>query len=538
MTEPTVDNAALDNAGPDSPRPRGRGAKVLDWIEWLGNTLPDPTVLFVIALLVTWGASWWFSRISFDEIDPRSLVQVSGEEAPVPRNIAIRNQLTGASLAEFLSRMVLNFTEFPPLGVVLVAMMGVGVAEHVGMIGALIKWIMSFTSPRFLTPVLMFVAILSHVGGDAGYVLVIPLGGVLFATANRHPLAGIAAAFAGVAGAFSASFIPSSVDPLLQSFTQSAAQMIAPGLKVNPLCNWWFMIASSGLLVLVGWFITDFLVEPRLKYVKIDLAPNELPRLESLSIRERRALMASLAMLLALIVLLIFICWPAASPLRDPIQHRLTSHEAPLMRAIVPLIFLMFFVPAVVYGLLAGTIRSDKDVVTAMSKSMSSMGYYMVLAFFAAQFTYAFRESNIGPLLAIKGAKLLASWNLPIPVTIAGIIILSVLVDLLVGSASAKWAIMAPIFLPMLMQVGISPELTQAAYRVGDSTTNIITPLLPYFALVVMFCQRYVKSTGIGTLVSLMLPYNIIFMITWTGLLIAFWLFNIPLGIEATYTYP
>jgi aminobenzoyl-glutamate transport protein len=208
------------------------------------------------------------------------------------------------------------------------------------------------------------------------------------------------------------------------------------------------------------------------------------------------------------------------------------------MESIVPLIFLLFLVPAAVYGYAAGTVRNHRDVIAAMTKSMNTMGYYLVMAFFAAQFTYAFRESNIGTLLAIKGAQQLADWNLPGPATIIGIIILSVLVDMLVGSASAKWAIMAPIFVPMLMQVGISPELTQAAYRVGDSTTNVITPLMPYFPLVVLFCQRYVKKTGIGTLVSLMLPYSMTFLVLWTALLLLFWQLNIPLGIQSTYTHP
>ena len=207
------------------------------------------------------------------------------------------------------------------------------------------------------------------------------------------------------------------------------------------------------------------------------------------------------------------------------------------MEAIVPLIFLIFLIPSVVYGYAAGTVKSHRDIVQGMSKSMSTLGYYLVLAFFAAQFTYAFRESNVGTLLAVKGASLLQSWQLPGQVTIVGIILITVLVDLLVGSASAKWAIMAPIFVPMLMQVGLSPELTQAAYRIGDSTTNIITPLMPYFPLIVVFCQRYVKSTGIGTLVALMLPYSLTFLVTWTVLLIVYWMLNIPLGLQASYTY-
>ena len=392
----------------------------------------------------------------------------------------------------------------------------------------------------------LLVSILSHTAGDVGYVLVIPLAGVIFLAAGRHPLVGIVAAFAGVSGGFSANFLPSALDPLLQGFTQSAAQIIDPGRQVNPLCNWGFMSASSLLLILLGWYLTDRYIEPRLRGLPLDGDFGEPPgsgpvspkpaMLQGLTPSERRGLMAGLGAMLAALFLLGTAAWPTGSPLRAK-DGGLTTAGAPLMEAIVPLIFLIFLIPSVVYGYAAGTVKSHRDIVQGMSKSMSTLGYYLVLAFFAAQFTYAFRESNVGTLLAVKGASLLQWLQLPGPVTIVGIILITVLVDLLVGSASAKWAIMAPIFVPMLMQLGLSPELTQAAYRIGDSTTNIITPLMPYFPLIVVFCQRYVKSTGIGTLVALMLPYSLTFLVTWTALLIVYWMLNIPLGLQASYTY-
>ena len=401
----------------------------------------------------------------------------------------------------------------------------------------------------------LLVSILSHTAGDTGYVLVIPLGGVIFLAAGRHPLVGIVAAFAGVSGGFSANFLPSALDPLLQGFTQSAAQIVDPGRQVNPLCNWGFMSASSLLLILLGWYLTDSVIEPRLRGLPLDgdhhhtpngSGPGEPPgssrvspnaaMLQGLTPSERRGLTAGLGALLAALLMLWAAAWPTGSPLRAK-DGGLTTPGAPLMEAIVPLIFLIFLIPSVIYGYAAGTVKSHRDVVQGMSKSMSTLGYYLVLAFFAAQFTYAFRESNVGTLLAVKGASLLQWLQLPGQLTIVGIIVITVLVDLLVGSASAKWAIMAPIFVPMLMQVGLSPELTQAAYRIGDSTTNIITPLMPYFPLIVVFCQRYVKSTGIGTLVALMVPYSLTFLVTWTVLLIVYWMLNIPLGLQASYTY-
>jgi aminobenzoyl-glutamate transport protein len=517
---------------PNLPRSRRWTDRALDWIEWAGNKLPDPAVLFLLALVLTWAVSFLLAPIAFTETDPRTIGPGKVAEA-----IRIKNQLSGEALAAFLSRMVKTFTDFPPLGVVLVALLGVGVAEHTGFIGACLKGLLSFTPARLLTPMLILVAIVSHTAGDTGYVLVIPLGGVIFSAAGRHPLAGIAATFAGVSGGFSANFIPSGLDPLLQGFTQSAAQVIDPGRLVNPLCNWGFMSLSSLLIVLAGWYLTDRVIEPRLRHTAVDGDPGDVPHMEALTPAERRGLWAGLAAMAAGLALLFLAAWPAHSPLRSR-TGELAAHGAPLMEAIVPLIFLLFLVPGIVYGYVAGTVRSHRDVIQGMSKSMSTMGYYLVLAFFAAQFTYAFRESNVGALVAIKGAALLEQLQMPAEVTVVGIIFLSALVNLLIGSASAKWALLGPIFVPMLMQLGIAPELTQAAYRIGDSSTNIITPLMPYFPLIVVYGQRYVKGTGIGTLVSLMLPYSVTFLIGWTILLLVYWQLGLPLGLQASYTYP
>jgi len=510
---------------------------MLDLIEWAGNKLPDPAMLFVACLVITWILSAVLAPVEFTEIDPRTLGVDAAGNAKTPQPIRVQNQLSGASLAGFLSKMVKTFTDFPPLGVVLVALLGVGVAEHTGFIAALIKGMLSFTPRRLLTPMLVLVAIMSHSAGDTGYVLVIPLGGVIFAAAGRHPVAGIAAAFAGVSGGFSANFLPSGLDPLLQGFTQSAAQVIDPARHVNPLCNWFFMSASSVLISSVAWYITDYVIEPRLRSSPVDADPKDIPRMDAMTDAERRGLVAGLAAMAVGFGLLAAAAWPGDSPLRSK-SGELAAHGAPLMDAIVPLIFLLFLAPGVVHGYVAGTVHDHRDIVKGMSKSMSTMGYYLVMAFFAAQFTFAFRESNIGALCAVKGASFLKELALPGQVTIVGIILITTLVNLLIGSASAKWALLGPIFVPMLMQLGMSPELTQAAYRIGDSSTNIITPLMPYFPLVVVYCQRYVKGTGIGTLISLMVPYSLSFLASWTILLVIYWGLGLPLGLQATYTYP
>jgi aminobenzoyl-glutamate transport protein len=500
--------------------------RFLNGIETAGNKLPDPAILFVIALVLVWILSALLSPMAFTEIDPRN-----------GQPIRILNLLSGTAMAGWLAGMVNTFVTFPPLGVVLVALLGVGVAESVGFLNAGLKWLLNLTPKALLTPMLVLVACLSHTATDAGYVLVIPLGGVIFYTAGRHPLAGIAAAFAGVSGGFSANLIPSGIDPLLQGFTQSAAQLIDPARMVNPLSNWYFTGASTLLIMGLGWFLTDRVVEPRLQKLAIDGDTKDMPRLEPLTPEETKGLMfGGLAMLIG-IALLAWWAIPGTSPLRAP-DGQITSFAAPLMRSIVPLIFLLFLFPAIAYGIAANTVKSSKDIVTGMSKSMSTMGYYIVMAFFAAMFTDAFGRSNLGALLALKGANFLQALAMPGQVTIGGIILVTASVNLLIGSASAKWALLAPIFVPMLMQVGLSPELTQAAYRVGDSSTNIITPLMPYFPLVVVFCQRYVRQAGIGTVVSMMLPYSFTFIVVWTLFLLAFWGLGIPLGLQATYSYP
>jgi aminobenzoyl-glutamate transport protein len=294
---------------------------------------------------------------------------------------------------------------------------------------------------------------------------------------------------------------------------------------------------SSVLIIGLGWYLTDRVVEPRLRGVPVDGDISEIPRMETLGPRERRGVRWALVSMLAGLGVLIVASWPVDSALRAP-DGQITAATAPLMQAIVPLIFLMFLIPGIVYGYVAGTVKSHRDIVKGMTKAMESMSYYIVLAFFVALFIAAFGQSNIGALIALKGAGFLRALAMPAPVTIIGIIILTATVNLLIGSASAKWALLAPIFVPMLMQLGISPELTQAAYRVGDSTTNIITPLMPYFPLVVVYMQRYVRGTGIGTLTSIMLPFSITFIVTWTLFLIGYWMIGIPLGLQAPYTYP
>jgi aminobenzoyl-glutamate transport protein len=502
------------------------GSRLLDLVERVGNKLPDPALLFVYAMLIVWLVSALLDGHSF-ELPAKDGVVVK----------EVQSQLAGTAIVDFLGDMVKTFTSFHPLGVVLVALLGVGVAEHSGFINAGLKGLLSFTPRMLLTPMLILAAILSHTAADAGYVLVIPLGGIIFYAAGRHPLAGIAAAFAGVSGGFSANPVPSSLDPLLSGITQSGVDILDPSHVVNPLCNWYFTAGSTALIILLGWYLTDRVIEPRLRKVEVDGDKADMPTMGEMTPAERRGMWSGVAAMGVGFAIYVIALLPSDSPMRGA-DGSITAADSGAMRSIVPIIFLLFLIPGVVHGFVSGTFKSHRDVVKAMAKAMSTMGYYLVMAFFASLFIYSFNKSNLGALLAVEGAGALQAAQLPASVTIVGIILLTATVNLLIGSASAKWALLAPIFVPMLMQLGISPELTQGAYRVGDSTTNIITPLMPYFPLVVAFSQRYVKQTGIGTLAATMLPYSLVFITVWTLFLLGYWALGIPLGIDAPYSYP
>jgi len=510
----------------DAPARESLANRMLGAVERVGNKLPDPAVLFIALLGVVWILSWLLSYATFGVVDPRT-----GEP------IVVINQLTGGAMTSFLSGMVTTFVTFGPVGTVLVAMLGIGVAEHSGFITTGIRGLLNVTSDKLLTPMVILVGIVSHSAVDAGYVLVIPLGGVIFYAAGRHPLAGIAAAFAGVSGGFSANFVPAALDPLLQGLTQGGAQLLNPGMQINTLNNYFFTTASAPLIIGIGWWLTEKVVEPRVQHLAIDGDEEDLPEMHDLGDNERKGMRWALLTMLLGIVLLVLSLLPADSAWRDA-NGNLASFGAPIMRSIVALIFLLFLLPGIVYGYASGTFKGMKDIIEGMTKAMQGMTYYLVIMFFIAQFVYAFGASNLGTLLALEGAEALKVFEQYPSILIIGIVILTGFVNLFIGSASGKWGLLAPIFVPMLMTLGVSPDLTQAAYRVGDSSTNIITPLMPYFPLVVVYCQRYVKSTGIGTLAAMMLPYSVWYLAAWTVFLLIYYAIGLPLGIQSSYTYP
>uniref|UniRef100_A0A832MKF1 AbgT family transporter n=1 Tax=Eiseniibacteriota bacterium TaxID=2212470 RepID=A0A832MKF1_UNCEI len=498
------------------PKPRRDPlATFLALVERGGNALPHPASLFLLFALAIVVVSDLAARSGLSAVHPGTGATIE----PV-------SLLTVSGLHRVLTQMVTNFTGFAPLGTVLVSLLGIGIAEASGLIGAAMRLLVLSAPRRLLTVVVVFAGVMSNVGSEIGYVLLVPLAAMIFAAAGRHPIAGLAAGFAGVSGGYSANLLLGTVDPLLAGLTEEAARIVDPGARVSPACNYYFMFASTFVLTAVGSFVTERLVEPRLGPWKD--AGGGAEEMRPLSAEEKRGLAAAGLATAALAALLLWGTVPADGFLRDPKTGDLL--HSPFMSGIVALIFFGGALGGLAYGFAAGTLKNDADVVRGMSKSMETLGGYLVLVFFAAQFVAYFNWTNLGLIVAVQGAEALKSSGLGgVPLMLA-FIGLSAFLNLFIGSASAKWALMAPVFVPMFMLLGHPPELTQAAYRIGDSSTNIISPMMSYFALIIAFVQRYDRSAGIGTLVATMLPYSLAFLAAWTALFVAWMLLGLPLG--------
>lgn len=496
--------------------------KFLDFIEVGGNKLPHPVTLFFMFCVLIVIISGIFSKmgasVTYTALDRKTL-EISEQ------TLTVKSLLSAEGLRYMFDSMVKNFTGFAPLGTVLVALLGIGVCEGSGLMSAALRKVVMSTPKKAITAVVVLAGVMSNIASDAGYVVLVPLGALIFLSFGRHPLAGLAAAFAGVSGGFSANLLLSTTDPLLSGLTTEAAKLMRPDYFVNPASNYYFMFVSTFVITILGTIITEKLVEPRLGKYEGDVVNTHEGDLTDLEKKGLRAAGLSLVVYLAVMA---FLTIPANAILRvDGTLKAFTSH------GLVPALMIFFLIPGLVYGKVAQTIKSDKDAVAMMGKAMSTMGGYLVLVFISAQFVAYFNYTNLGTFIAVKGAAGLEAIGFTGLPLILGFILVSAFINLFMGSASAKWAIMAPVFVPMLMQLGYSPEFTQVAYRIGDSTTNIISPLMSYFAMIVAFAQQYDKKAGMGTIISLMLPYSIAFLIGWSLLLVVWFIGNLPIGPEA-----
>lgn len=487
---------------------------VLGFIERVGNALPHPGTLFAIMAALVILASAIFAR--FD------LVVTHPGTGELIRPV---NLLSIEGLHRILTSMVTNFTSFAPLGTVLVAMLGVGIAEASGVIGTSLRLLVLSAPKRLLTFVIVLAGVLSNTASEIGYVLLVPLAATIFLAAGRHPLAGLAAAFAGVSGGYSANLMLGTVDPLLAGLSEEAARIIDPSYQVNATANYYFMFVSTFFIAAAGTWVTERIVAPRLgDYTGSEKAEE----LSALTPEERRGLWFTLAALVVMAGVLLLATVPANGFLRDPATGSLLS--SPFMSGIVALIFIVFAVAGIAYGIGAGTFRSDTDVMKGMGKAMETLGLYLVLVFFAAQFVAYFNWTNLGLIVAVKGAEFLEAAGLGPILLMVAFILISAFINLFMGSASAKWAITAPVFVPMFMLLGYTPEFTQTAYRIGDSVTNIVSPMMTYFALIVAFVERYEPKAGIGTVIATMLPYTVVFLVVWSLLLVVWMLLGLPVG--------
>lgn len=496
--------------------------RILGWIERGGNALPHPAILFAIMAGLVILVSGLGARMSLSVVHPGT-----------GKTVEAVSLLTIAGLHRILTNLVTNFTGFAPLGTVLVAIMGIAVAEGSGLIGSGLKLMVLSAPKKLLTFFIVFAGVMSNAASEVGYVLLVPLSAVIFLAVGRHPIAGLAAAFAGVSGGYSANLLLGTVDPLLAGLSEEAAKIVNPTYQVNPACNYYFMFVSTFVISAVGTWITEKVVVPRLgEYT----GGEKTEEMTVITAEERRGLWFSLIALLALTALIVWGTAPSHGFLRDPETGGLL--KSPFMSGIVALIFIIGAVTGIAYGIGAKTIKSGEDVVKWMGKAMATLGLYLVLVFFAAQFAAFFNWTNLGLILAVKGSEILRASGLgPIPLLLSFVLI-SAFINLFMGSASAKWAIMAPVFVPMFMLLGYTPEFTQAAYRIGDSSTNIISPMMSYFALIVAFMQKYDEKAGIGTMIATMIPYSVAFLIFWSLLLVVWIIFGWPVGPGAELFLP
>lgn len=499
--------------------------RILGRIEAIGNLLPHPATLFVILAVIVLVLSALTSWLGVSVTHPGT-----GKE------VKAVSLLTVEGLHRILTSLVTNFTGFAPLGTVLVALLGISVAEASGFISAILRLVVIKAPQKLLTLVVVFAGVVSHVASDVGYVVVIPLGAVIFYSVGRHPLVGLAAAFAGVSGGFSANLLLGPTDTLLAGITQEAARILDPSVIVTPAANYYFMATSAFLVAIAGTLVTEKLIAPRFgKYeapAGADLPATDMTELKP---NEKRGLIYAGIALALFAGTIIAGLVPEGGFLRDPKTGSVLS--SPFLSGIVAVIFFGGVITGLAYAFGAKTMKNDTDVMTAMENGMKTLGAYLVLAFFAAQFVAFFNWTNLGVVTAVEGAELLKALNITGVPLIISMVIVTVILDLFVGSASAKWAVMAPVFVPMLMILGYSPEITQAAYRIGDSVANIITPLMSYFPLIVVFARRYDPSAGIGTIMALMMPYSVVFFFAWTALLVVWYLFGLPLGPGAEIYY-
>lgn len=497
-----------------------RKINILGGIEKVGNALPHPAALFAIFGIVT----LLISLLGY-------YMQWSGVNPGTGETITIVNLISKDGLHRILLEMVDSYTGFAPLGIVMVAMLGIGIAESSGLLKSSINLLLIKAPKNLVTFSIVFTGILSNIASDLGYILIIPLAGVIFHSLGRHPIAGMAAAFAGVSGGFSANLLIGTIDPLLAGLSTEAARIVDPDYYVMPTSNYYFMVVSTFVVAVAGTWVTKTIIEPRLGKYSGNVEREEITELSK---DEKRGLKWTALVFLFFLLVISLGLIPENGILRADDN---TILHSPVIKGFIAVLFIISGTCGIVYGFVSGTFKKHQDVISGMNSSFKGLISFLVLVFFASQFVAWFKWSNLGIFIAVKGAAFLHSAELGLIPMVVMFIIISGMINMFMGSASAKWAIMGPVFIPMFMFLGYSPELSQAVYRIGDSVTNLISPMMSFFALIIVYFEKYDSKSGIGSLMATMLPYSITFFIAWTLLMIGWILIGLPLGPDAGLYY-
>ncbi|MFN0067492.1 MAG: AbgT family transporter [Limisphaerales bacterium] len=508
---------------PAAEAPHNFMQRILDTVEKVGNRVPHPVIIFLILIglvvVLSHILHLFGAGVNYDAYN----VETGAIE---PNTLRARSLLTFEGIRFMFTSVVPNFMGFNAVGVIIVAMLGVGVAEEAGLVKALIRMLVIVSPRALLTYILVFVGIVSSIAADAGYLVLIPLAGVAFASVGRHPIAGLGAGFASVASAFMVNVVPKPLDGILMEITNDAIAIAEPGRSIELMANFWFSLASVAVLTVLIALITERIIEPRLG----KFGGGGAEKAEGLTVEERRGLQFALFGLLGVAAFFALLTLPPGAPLRNPETGAILG-DSPLMSGLIVAITIVFLVSGAAYGFGAGTMKNSTDIINAMTKAVAGLAGLLFLLFVISQFIALFNYSHMTTIAAVKLADILTGANLDALWLLLGFIVVVFALDLIITGAIPKWAIFAPLFVPLLMRLNVDPEAVLAAYRVGDSPMNSITPLNAYFALVVTFCQKYQKDAGVGTVVALMLPYVVIVSVVWVVLFAAWHIFGLPWGL-------
>ncbi|MDO8212030.1 AbgT family transporter [Conexibacter sp. CPCC 206217] len=525
--------------------------RALAWIERNGNKVPNPAILFlglcIGVIVLSQILDWIGVSITSEVVDvgsravearPDGVSALPYDNAPehyavVRETFSIRGLLTGDGIRFMFTSFVPNFLGFTAIGVILVAMVGVGVAELSGLVGGLIRKLVAISTAASLTFIIVFVGIISSIAADAGYLVLIPLAATAFLSVGRNPLAGIAAGFGAVSAAFGVNILIVPADAVITDITNEAAALVDPTTRIDLVSNLFFGIGCTIFLTIVIALVTTKIVEPRLGRWDRSLADEEeLAREEGVTVDaalEAKGLRWAGLAVLGVLAVIALLTLPPGAPLRNPETGDIIG-DSPFMSSLIVMISLAFLAAGIAYGRAVGTVRRSDDVLGMITRSWASLASLLFLFMLIAQFIAYFDYSNMAQVAAVWLGDILEELDLGDIWLLLGVIVVTIVVNFLIPAKIAKWAILAPIFVPLMLRLGIEPQTVLAAYRVGDSPTNVLTPLMPYFALMVVFAKRYQRDAGIGTVIALMLPYTVVLTIAWTLFFVAWYLIGIPLG--------